>query len=197
MRLPKFYEQAKPREKVLFGLLLAMLAAVGAINFYDYFGLGTQSVAPPPAQALNPAQPVKPTVGAVLPVATTASIPLRDPFSAPPGYQTAEPGSQPATQSSSEPTTSNTTHSSNPTSTPASTPSQTPQPSSQPAPVNTGFALRGVLKSGSDKMALVEYNGSSQAVGISETIQGYQVVSIGEDYVKLSGPDGTRVLRLQ
>lgn len=194
MRLPKFYEQAKPREKVLFGLLLAMLAAVGAINFYDYFGLGTQSTAPPPVQALNPVQPVKPTADAVLPAAATTQIPLRDPFSVPPGYQPAEPGSKAAPPASPEP---NTTNASNPTNTPASTTAQTPQKSDQPSPVNTGFALRGVLKSGSDKMALVEYNGSSQAVGISENIQGYQVVSIGEDYVKLSGPDGTRVLRLQ
>lgn len=57
--------------------------------------------------------------------------------------------------------------------------------------------LNGIVSSGSTKMAIIEWGGSSDTVGVGGRIGQYTVAAITDAQVVLNGPEGRQVLNME
>lgn len=70
-------------------------------------------------------------------------------------------------------------------------------PSSLPYSDDTGIELKGIMRSGDSKKALILDNAVNREVGVGSTINGWRVTAIGDDTITMSKGSRTRTIRMK
>jgi hypothetical protein len=166
MKLPATFQSCSQREKVLLAVLGIAILVTGYIYIFPL--LAVAKTESPPVSMPPPAQ-AKQAVLAEAPV--KSNVPpakIKNPFQVPAQYRVRQ----------------------------ETVPTENMPGGQVYNPVTYSPVLNGIVTSGSTKMAIIDFGGNSDTLGVGGTIGQYTVAVITDTQVVLNGPEGRQVLNL-